>query len=873
MSYPRVNVIATQHLDVAWLWTRAPYGEELMRQCFERAIEIIEDNPGSGFVFSRSTAWSFRVVEQHYPALFEKVKRYVAEGRIELCGGEWVEPDHLIPDGESLIRQCALGQWYYLETFGKCASVCWDPDIFGHPHSIPQIIRKCGMDGFYSHRCRPRDEEGRSLHQFIWEGPDGSRIFYLAGTWINAPDAESIRGALAAQCNQDLPAVHVATGLDSDRRITMNTEWDTIRQEAVRELGADLVWVTAEDVVRDMKTYADQLPLVRGELGFQYSGTYTSNGGDKRFNREIETLLSTAEKAAAWASELGLRYPRAQLRQAWRDHCLNHFHDIICGCSIPDVHEEGRALWMDVKRRAGFVRDEALSFLCDRMYHQRVAADAPTAGIVAVFNLLGWPRNSVIELPLPESGSLSVSLLDGTPLPVQVTDAGLLVQVADTPAIGCQLLRVQQSPRGSDAHRIGDDLILENSLVRVVIDPDTGELTSIIDKQAGTENIAEGGRGNRLMFLEDDHTSMPAWSIKYTGRVLDPGIVERAALIEDGPVRHVVRVVRSVQLGRRPETKITQDIIVEAGSPVVRFECSGEWHAAQVMLKAAFDLAFDGEAASDAPYAVVEDTGCPLDQDLDSDTLVEDRNIRTGDSGEDHDHYMQKWVDISDGRQGVLFLNNGLYGFDRNGRQLRLSLLRSPFAPGTANEWPPGETITGLGPFSLSYGLVPHAKGWREVCAPRLGYEFNHSLHVRSVKDGFEPGGVWRDWWDRRESAPEAMLKQAFQMLQSRSSVLAVMKGAEDGSGIILRIVETYGRPDNIVIVCHSPITSARETDMLERPLSSPSSISSISVTGSEMTVAMEPWEIKTIRLVTGHMHAETTSKSERKAASEASDA
>ena len=92
---PRIHIIATQHLDVAWLWTRVPYGEELMRQCLERAVEMVQADPGVGFKFSRSTAWSFWVIEQKYPQLFEKVRKCVANGEIELCGGEWVEPDHL----------------------------------------------------------------------------------------------------------------------------------------------------------------------------------------------------------------------------------------------------------------------------------------------------------------------------------------------------------------------------------------------------------------------------------------------------------------------------------------------------------------------------------------------------------------------------------------------------------------------------------------------------------------------------------------------------------------------------------------------------------------------------------------------------------
>lgn len=90
----QIHIIATRHLDVAWLWTRTPQGEDLMRQCFERAIELIEADPHGTFVFSRSTAWSFWIVQQRYPALFEQIRRYVADGRIELCGGERVEPDN-----------------------------------------------------------------------------------------------------------------------------------------------------------------------------------------------------------------------------------------------------------------------------------------------------------------------------------------------------------------------------------------------------------------------------------------------------------------------------------------------------------------------------------------------------------------------------------------------------------------------------------------------------------------------------------------------------------------------------------------------------------------------------------------------------------
>ena len=306
----RIHAVASQHLDAAWLWTRVPQGEDLMRQCFERAIEIIEADPPGKFVFSRSTAWSFWIVQQRCPALFEQVKKYVAEGRIELCGGQWVEPDHLIPGGESLVRQMALGQWYYRQTFGRIATVCRDPDVFGHPNTLPQIIGKCGMDGYYFHRCRPNEESGTPINQFAWESPDGSRVLVFAGHWVREPDESGAREMFDEMERLDLPAGFPVCARNSDRRITMTADF----LDGVTALDADpdlpsLRWSAAGDVIADMKGYADRLPVIRGELGFQYTETCTSNGPNKRWIRKLETTLMTAEKLARRAA-VGARRSR-----------------------------------------------------------------------------------------------------------------------------------------------------------------------------------------------------------------------------------------------------------------------------------------------------------------------------------------------------------------------------------------------------------------------------------------------------------------------------------------------------------------------------------------------------------------------------------
>ena len=50
--------------------------------------------------------------------MFEEIRRRVAEGRWEIVGGWWVEPDCNIPHGESFCRQGLYGQRYFKEKFG-----------------------------------------------------------------------------------------------------------------------------------------------------------------------------------------------------------------------------------------------------------------------------------------------------------------------------------------------------------------------------------------------------------------------------------------------------------------------------------------------------------------------------------------------------------------------------------------------------------------------------------------------------------------------------------------------------------------------------------------------------------------------------------
>jgi len=893
-------VIATQHLDVAYLWKRHPDGEALMQQCFERVIQVIEAYPDVHFVFSRSTAWSFYTIEIQHRELFEQVKRYVDLGRIELCGGQWVEPDNILSDGETLVRQSLYGQGYFQSRFGKRATVGWNPDAFAHGNTLPQILAQSGLEGYYFHRCQPLDNEGKAITQFIWEGLDGSRVFALCGKWRGKPCVEDLQECVAEMERAGLNMDFVVTGANSDRRVTLERDWVPALQAANDEPGLPPArWATAGDVLADMRATADRLPIVVGELGFQFTGTYTSEGTIKRRHRRAEALLADAEKTSVCAMLLGHPYPRAELDETWRDLCVNAFHDIVCGTCYQHVHQEAHALYDTIEARGRRIQQDALQFIASCADTAIVAqALDPTGRPFVILNTLSWPRRAPVTFPLPagtqhDLGDAEVVARDGRVVPAQVIaledgSHGLaFVPPDELPALGYTVFALKVPPARlhgamhavprlteralhladdtrpidpspsrtsvgiassqrpllamTDVQPIGTGgtergLVLENETLLAQVDPGTGALCRLYDKTSGTELLAPGTLGNRLVFYEDrsELSAYEPWYIGYTGRTLGGGQVVRVRRVEDGPVRACIRVERTVPLHPDlPPTEIVQDILLYKDLPYLVFQTRGNWQAERVLLKAEFDFVFAcTRLACEMPYGVVErrphrgQTAFRIGRDA-----AGEDGIRIGTAVEEPDRPMQKWLDFTDGTRGVAILNNGRYGYDASDRQVRISLLRAPIHRD-------GETI-GLGPFSFSYALLPHRGDWRAARLPQWGYAFNHDLvpaftasHAAAHAAAYE--GL----------APEG---RSFYSVQDPRVLITAAKLAKEGDGVVLRLYQSSGQPTVTRLTSAIEIAHVAACDLLETPLADASGCRQVSSHAVE--VLLGPFEIKTLLL------------------------
>ena len=81
------------------------------------------------------------------------MKERVAEGRWQLIGGAWVEPDCNAIGSESLARQFLLGRNYFRRHFGDVETpVLWLPDTFGYSWALPQLIEQAGKKYFITHK-------------------------------------------------------------------------------------------------------------------------------------------------------------------------------------------------------------------------------------------------------------------------------------------------------------------------------------------------------------------------------------------------------------------------------------------------------------------------------------------------------------------------------------------------------------------------------------------------------------------------------------------------------------------------------------------------------------------------------------------------
>lgn len=332
----KTYLFCNAHLDPVWLWQWESGLSEAL-STFRAASDFIDEYPD--FIFNHNESLLYEWIEEHEPELFEKIKRQVKDGRWEIIGGWFLQPDCNLPSGESIFRQVLRGRIYFYDKFEKVPVTAVNFDSFGHARGLVQMLEKCG----YKHYVNIRPGRGNypfPNEDFLWRGYDGE-------SEILVHRSDKGYNSVFGQVHEELPkwmeshadektALYL-WGVGNHGGGPSRIDLDDLAE--MKKNGADIVHSTPDAYFKTVDR--DNLPVVERGLNPLMEGCYTSIIRIKQMHRRLENDLVMVEKMASHAALAGLSsYDKVRIDDAWRDLLFAEFHDSLPGSCIQPVEDD-----------------------------------------------------------------------------------------------------------------------------------------------------------------------------------------------------------------------------------------------------------------------------------------------------------------------------------------------------------------------------------------------------------------------------------------------------------------------------------------------------------------------------------------------------
>ncbi|MEN6560362.1 MAG: glycoside hydrolase family 38 C-terminal domain-containing protein [Acidobacteriota bacterium] len=789
MPARKIHLVANAHLDPVWLWEwQEGAGEAL--STFRQAAEFCEKR--RGFVFCHNEAVLYAWVEENEPALFRRIRRLVREGKWHVMGGWHIQPDCNMPSGESFVRQALSGRRYFKAKLGVEPRTAVNLDPFGHTRGLVQILAKSGYASYLC--CRPGNREcPLPSDEFVWVGYDGSEVL------ANRASAHycSVGGQERARLEKwladnpgDEPVIHL-WGIGNHGGGPSRKDLDDLAALAAERPDLELVHSTPDAYFEELEGRRAALPRREKDLNPWAVGCYTSMARIKQGHRRLENELFSAEKmiTTAWLQGL-MPYPQDDLEAARRDLAFVQFHDILPGSAVPSG-EEGAL------RTIGHGL-ETLARLKARAFFALAAGEAGTAKDeipVFAFNPQAYPVRALVECEIepwePNFGKTPWNpriYARGKALPAQAEkeESNLSVEWRKRVVFEAELApgrlnrfscRLEKPPDRPEARTKASSgaVKVATSDLEAVINAGTGLLDAFI---AGGRDLLEPGAFRPLVIRDNaDPWGMKVRGFRNVAGAFAPASPEEAArfsglregglepvrVIEDGEVRTVVEAIFAYGSSR-----MAVHYKIPKRGAEIEIAIRVFWAERDAMLKLGLTprlraARFLGQVAYGA-----------------------DELPSNGDEA-----VAQKWLAlVSEADDAALsVVNDGTYGSDWDGRELRLSLMRSPAY--AADTWEDKLAVArdrfvprqDTGERTFRFWLNGGPLAGRMEAVDREALAHNEAPYVLAY---CPPGG--------------GKTAAAGIVVEGAAVEVAAFKKAEDGRDVVIRLFEPTGRPRRAVV-------------------------------------------------------------------------
>lgn len=650
----KLHLIGNAHLDPVWLW-RWQDGFSEVLQTFRSALDRMNDFPD--FKFTSACCVYYQWVEKVDPDMFEEIRKRVREGRWEITGGWFLQPDCNMPDGESFARHALISQRWFKEKFGITAKTGYNVDSFGHNAGLPKILKASGMDNYVFMRPMPHEKDIKES-LFAWESDDGTRVTTYRIPWFYNYDTsrmemfEKLKDK-AEEDNMDYMAFYGVGNHGGGPTIKLIDE--------MNKLGIpDMVYSTCGEYFDSVDK--SNLPVVKDELQHHARGCYSAESFVKRANRKCESNLLAAEKFCVMAKELaGMAYPHDALNKGWRNVMFNQFHDILCGCSIKKAYEDAAHLYgetMSITEQAINMALQTIAWNIDTLKGEELPAykepkkwkiwEHEVLGTpIVVFNPHGWKVRESVQV---NANARMITDEEGCEIPFQMVrgdqtncdDLYHSAFIAEVPAMGYRVYRLfaeKESGKTFTGELVAKENLLENSRVSVEFDKKTGDIAKMFDKTSGKYIISKPCRAVIL-----DETDCDTWAHdkEQLGETIGEFGSPEFEVIESGNVRATLRVIT-----KYGSSTLTRDYTLIPKSNVLKVKAKVDFHEKHRVLKLAFPM--EDSVTAKIPYGKI---------------------TRAAGTGEEP---CGSWISS----QNLYVANDSKYGYDTENGEMRLSILRS----------------------------------------------------------------------------------------------------------------------------------------------------------------------------------------------------
>ena len=300
-------IIPHTHWEGAVFKTREEYLEMGLTNIMQ-ALQLLKDQPDFRFVLDQ--ACYVEPFLERFPEEEAVFRQYIAEDRLAIAGGLDVMTDGNMPSGELFVRQVLYGKGFFRRKLDLEVTSCWLLDTFGENAQMPQLLKLAGYNAHWFWRGIP----GFHLPaEFLWEGLDGTQIpaywlpYGYGITW-GSPQTLPEFSKFFRDCFARLePFFHTSNrvglaGVDvsapESHLANLIEQFNQTASEFKLKIATPAEYEAAIEASGLLR------PVVRGEMNPIFQGGYSSRIKLKQLTRQIEGLLTAAEKIGVISSWL-----------------------------------------------------------------------------------------------------------------------------------------------------------------------------------------------------------------------------------------------------------------------------------------------------------------------------------------------------------------------------------------------------------------------------------------------------------------------------------------------------------------------------------------------------------------------------------------